>query len=232
MNQGMPISFYATPPHACNYLPERMATTVFADPNALMDMHIYSALIAHGYRRSGEHIYTPHCEACHSCKPMRLAVAEFHASRSQRRNWQQNSSLTAELKTASFVQEHYELYTRYLASRHQGGGMDNPTPESYMEFLTTDWCDTEFVEFRLHGELLGVAVVDVVKQGLSAVYTFFDPGQASRGLGTYAVLWQIEEARRRQLPYLYLGYWIEESEKMAYKARFRPHQIYSGGVWL
>lgn len=232
MSQSIPISFYATPPHACSYLAERMATTVFADPRAEMDMQIYSTLIQYGYRRSGSHVYAPHCESCYSCRSMRLAVNDFKADRSQRRNRKQNQSLSTHIQAAEFNQEHYDLYERYIASRHQGGGMDNPQPDSYMDFLSADWCQTEFVEFREEGKLLAIAVVDQMDNGLSAVYTFFDPEHSSRGLGTYAVLWQIDEVRRRQLPYLYLGYWIEESPKMAYKARFQPHQIFSGGQWL
>lgn len=232
MSQSIPISFYATPPHECSYLAERMATTVFADPRVEMDMQIYSTLIQYGYRRSGSHVYAPHCESCYSCRSMRLAVNDFKADRSQRRNRKQNQSLSTHIQAAEFNQEHYDLYERYIASRHQGGGMDNPQPDSYMDFLSADWCQTEFVEFREDGKLLAVAVVDQMDDGLSAVYTFFDPEHSSRGLGTYAVLWQIDEVRRRQLPYLYLGYWIEESPKMAYKARFQPHQIFSGGQWL
>lgn len=231
MSQSIPISFYATPPHECSYLSERMATTVFADPRAQMDMHIYSALIQYGYRRSGSHVYAPHCEGCSSCRSMRLVIEDFQSNRSQRRNLQQNRSLSTHIHSADFSQEHYDLYEKYIASRHQGGGMDNPQPDSYMDFLSADWCQTQFVEFREAGQLLAVAVVDQMDNGLSAVYTFFDPEYSSRGLGTYAVLWQIDEARRRQLPYLYLGYWIEESPKMAYKAHFQPHQIFSGGQW-
>jgi len=231
MSQSIPISFYATPPHECSYLPERMATTVFADPRAQMEMPIYSALIQYGYRRSGSHVYAPHCEGCYSCRSIRLPVEVFHPNRSQRRNYQHNQTLTTHIQPASFQQEHYDLYEKYIASRHQGGGMDNPQPDSYMEFLSADWCDTQFVEFRDGEKLLAVAVVDQTDTGLSAVYTFFDPECANRGLGTYAVLWQIDEARRRQRPYLYLGYWIEESPKMAYKAQFRPHQIFSAGQW-
>ena len=232
MSQSIPISFYATPPHECSYLSDRMATTVFADPRAQMDMHIYSALIQYGYRRSGSHVYAPHCEGCNSCRSMRLEINDFHANRSQRRNWKQNQSLTTHIQTDKFQQEHYDLYEKYISHRHAGGGMDDPQPGSYMEFLSADWCQTQFVEFREEAKLLAVAVVDQMDNGLSAVYTFFDPEYASRGLGTYAVLWQIEEARRRELPYLYLGYWIEESPKMAYKAHFQPHQIFSAGHWL
>lgn len=231
MSQSIPISFYATPPHDCSYLPDRMATTVFADPRAQMDMHIYSTLIQYGYRRSGTHVYAPHCESCYSCRSIRLPVDEFCANRSQRRNYQQNCSLTTSIQPASFQQEHYDLYEKYINGRHQGGGMDNPQPDSYMDFLSAEWCDTEFVEFRDGESLLAVAVVDQTDTGLSAVYTYFDPEHSSRGLGTYAVLWQIEETRRRHLPYLYLGYWIEESPKMAYKAYFQAHQIFSGGQW-
>jgi arginyl-tRNA--protein-N-Asp/Glu arginylyltransferase len=232
MTEPVSISFFATPPHPCNYIEGREAVTVFADPRASMSKALYSSLIQFGYRRSGSHVYTQHCPSCDSCRSLRVRVAEFTPNRAQRRNWQCNQDLEIAVVPAHFSQEHYDLYRRYITQRHAGGGMDDMDADQYREFLIAPWCDTHFVEFRQQGRLLSVAVVDWVESGLSAVYTFFDPEQAKRGLGTYAVLWQIEKARQQGLPYVYLGYWIEESEKMAYKAGFHPHEIFIHRQWL
>lgn len=125
-----------------------------------------------------------------------------------------------------FKLEHFDLYCRYLEARHRGGGMDNPTPESYMQFLTSRWADTLFYEFRLHRQLVAVAVVDIFETGLSAVYTFFDPNAYKRSLGAYAILWEIEETKRLQRHWLYLGYWIKSCRKMNYKIEYYPLEYY------
>lgn len=225
------LSFFATPQHECNYLPERQAVTLFADPHAQLDNHTYSILAEYGFRRSGRHIYRPSCPACNACIPVRIPVDEFSPNRSQRRNRTLNRDLVVRQMPAGFVEEHHRLYLKYMNNRHPGGGMEDPAPEKYMEFLTCDWAETRFVEFRLGEALLAVAVVDEMDQGLSAVYTFFDPHYQQRALGTYAVLWEIEECRRLGLPWLYLGYWIEECPKMQYKSRFRPLDRFDEGHW-
>ena len=232
MTEPVALSFFATPPHPCNYLQGREAVTVFADPRASMSEALYSQLIQFGYRRSGRHVYTQHCPACSSCRSLRVPAQAFSPNRSQRRNWRRNQDLEVNVTEAHFSEEHFRLYRRYIEQRHAGGGMDDMDAEQYREFLLAAWCPTLFVEFRLQGELLGVAVVDRVQDGLSAVYTFFAPEHAKRGLGTYAVLWQIEKARREGLSHVYLGYRIEESEKMAYKASFHPHEIFIHGQWV
>lgn len=232
MTEPVSLSFFATPPHPCNYIQGREAVTVFADPRADMSAELYSSLIQFGYRRSGSHVYTQHCPNCSSCRSLRVPVQAFTPNRSQKRNWRRNQDLEVQVTEARFSEEHFQLYRRYIEQRHAGGGMDDMNAEQYQEFLIAAWCPTLFVEFRLEGTLLGVAVVDRVQDGLSAVYTFFDPEHGKRGLGTYAVLWQIEQARLEGLPNVYLGYWIEESEKMAYKAGFHPHEIFMHGHWV
>jgi arginyl-tRNA--protein-N-Asp/Glu arginylyltransferase len=130
-----------------------------------------------------------------------------------------------------FIEEHYLLYQRYQASRHAGGGMDQDNREQYAHFLLQSHVDSRLIEFREDGILRMVSVIDCLTDGLSSVYTFYEPGVAGPGLGTFGVLWQIEVCRELKLPYLYLGYWIRESRKMAYKARFRPLQGRIGGQW-
>lgn len=224
--------FYASAPHPCGYLEEQDAVTLFADPKAPMSTELYSALSDLGFRRSGEYVYTPRCPACSACLPVRIPVADFRPDRSQRRNRKQNSDLEATILPAEFRESHFALYQRYIHSRHPDGSMATPEPEQYKRFFASSWCDTRYVEFSLGGRPLAITVMDVLKHGLSAVYTFFDPAAGKRGLGVYAVLWLIEEARRRGLSYVYLGYLIHESPKMAYKAKYRPLEVFHHGYWL
>ena len=225
------LPFLATPPHPCNYLPGRQAVTLFTDPRAGMSTALYGQLAELGFRRSGSDVYRPMCQDCQACIPVRIPVARMVHRRRERRIWQRNAGFQVRLQDSGFRNEHYELYCRYIAARHSGGGMDNPTPEGYLQFLRSPWCETLFVEFREEGRLLAVAVTDVLPNGLSAVYTFYDPGVPARSLGTFTILWQVHEAGRRGLPWLFLGYWIDACEKMRYKGRFRPLQALRNGQW-
>ncbi len=222
---------YSTGEHACSYLPERIARTVFVDPRYPIDNRQYGMLVRQGMRRSGTYIYQPGCPTCQACKSLRIPVADFTPSRSQRRCWYKNDDLRVIGRRPEFHDEHFRLYLDYLTRRHPGSGMDDPDPDRYMEFLVAPWSDTVFYEIRCGERLLGVAVTDRIPDGLSAIYTFFDPRERKRGLGIWAVLWQIEHARAAGLPYVYLGYWIAESAKMRYKTDFRPHEIYQDGKW-
>jgi len=218
--------------HPCSYLPGRVARSTYMDTSLHLDVPTYSRLVEQGFRRSGDLVYRPHCLACAACVPVRIPVARFAPDRSQLRGLRNNADLAVASKPAEFDEEHYRLFRRYLAARHEDGGMADSSPEDYMGFLGSRWADTRFVEFRLGEKLLAVAVVDRLDDGLSAVYTFFDPGQAARGLGTQAVLWQVGEARRLGLDWVYLGFWIGDCRKMLYKDRFRPLQALVGGQWL
>lgn len=208
-----------------------MAVSVYADPQVPPDTVLYSFLVNRGFRRSGGLLYRPHCPGCNACIPIRIPVSKFRPNRCQRRTLSRNRDLTVYRVPPLFKDEHFELYRRYLALRHPGGGMDDPRPEDYMNFLTCSGLDTGFYEFRAEGVLLAVSVVDHLLAGLSAVYTFYDPSAHARSLGTFSILWQIAEAQRRQLPWLYLGYWIVECSKMSYKSRFRPFEMYRNGRW-
>jgi arginine-tRNA-protein transferase len=227
--QQLPL--YQTPPHACGYLPELIASNVFVDPAVPLDAHSYGSLLSQGFRRSGSHVYRPWCDNCQACVPVRLPVAEFRASRSQRRAQQANSDLEIRSLPARFHPEHYALYQAYTRQRHEDGDMASASETDYRDFLIAPWADSRFLEFRLDGRLLAVAVTDVVDDALSAVYTFFDPQLPQRSLGVVAILTQIELARREGLPWLYLGYWIGNCRKMAYKARYRPLELLHGGRW-
>lgn len=225
------LVFFATPAHDCSYLDDREATTMFVDPRAHVDKKLYSQLTSLGFRRSGSHYYRPHCEACDACIPVRLNVKDFRPDRSQRRVMKKNSDLQCTLVPASFSESYYKLYASYVELRHKDGDMYPPSREQFTSFLVEGATDSCFLEMRINGELVALAAVDVLDEGLSAIYTVFDPAFEDRSLGTFAVLWQIEEARRRDLPHLYLGYWIKQCRKMSYKTRFKPIEALQAGQW-
>ncbi|MCA1926320.1 MAG: arginyltransferase [Thiobacillus sp.] len=225
------IQFYLTAHYDCSYLPGERARSQVATPAHLIDRHAYSALIRAGFRRSGQFIYRPHCEHCRACVPVRVDAARFAPNRTQRRCLKRNRGLDARFLPLDFRNEHYDLYRRYLGSRHAGGGMDRDGPDQYIQFLLSSNVDSAMVEFRDGDTLVMIAVIDQIDDGLSAVYTFFDPHRGQDSLGVYGVLWQIELARRLELPYLYLGYWIAASRKMAYKIQYAPLEGLVDGRW-
>jgi arginyl-tRNA--protein-N-Asp/Glu arginylyltransferase len=226
-----PLSIYATGDHPCAYLEGRQARTLFVDPRQSLNGAIYSSLVDQGFRRSGDYVYRPGCLGCSACKSLRIPVAGFRLSRRHKRCLAANRDARVQVLPPTFRSEHFELYRRYIAHRHTGSQMADPTPQQYLEFLSTSWGDSLFYEFRENGRLLAVSAVDELNAGLSAVYTFYEPTLVRRSLGTLAIVWLIREAQRLGLDYLYLGYWIAESAKMRYKADFRPHEIFDGRDW-
>jgi arginine-tRNA-protein transferase len=225
------LVFFATPAHECSYLEDREATTMFVDPRASVNKKLYSQLTTLGFRRSGSHYYRPHCEHCDACVPVRLDVANFRQNRSQRRVMKRNSDLTFKLVPARFSERYYLLYARYIEQRHFDGDMYPPSREQFASFLVEGATESVFLEILKDDQLIGLAVIDVLDDGLSAIYTVFEPGEDHRSLGTLAVLWQIEETRRRHQSHVYLGYWIRDCRKMSYKTRFRPIQGLIDGHW-
>ena len=189
------LQLYITTESICSYYADRMSSNLVPDPELALNMPIYNQLIQHGFRRSGAHCYRPHCKNCQACIACRLAVNNFVSSRSQRRCLKNNQDLKVASVRAVFNDEYFELYRRYLNSRHTDGSMANPCEEDFKQFLYCDWSDTRFLEFRLNKKLVAVAVSDMVSDGLSAVYSFFEPKMKSRSLGTYCILKQIDYAK-------------------------------------
>ncbi len=230
-DQPQTIHCYATASYPCSYLPGREARSEVVTPVELIDFRVYGQLLQLGFRRSGEFVYRPACDGCSACVPVRLRVAEFRPDRSQRRAARRHGNLESQILPLDFVDEHFALYRRYQIARHAGGGMDLDDQGQYENFILKSRVASFLAEFREAGVLRMVSLIDQIEDGLSSVYTFFDPDVAGASYGVYNVLWQAALARQLGLPYLYLGYWIAECRKMAYKTRYRPLDGLRAGEW-
>jgi arginine-tRNA-protein transferase len=232
------LQFYVTTGYNCGYLPNKLAQSLIASPQHLIDAHIYSGLIQQGFRRSGKFAYRPHCETCRECVPVRVVLADFTLNRSQKRAIKQHQNLTTTILPIDFHDEHYKLYAAYQMARHANAESEKAEKpgqdevEQYKNFLCQTNVESVMVEFRENGQLKMVSVIDIVLDGISAVYTFYDSSDSHASFGTYNVLWQIEWAKNLHFPYLYLGYWIRESKKMAYKQNYKPLEKLVDGEWV
>lgn len=226
------IKLYQGSVNDCSYLDNKQAINIYADPHHPQPRTVYNQLIKRGFRRSGEYVYRPGCNDCNACVPVRIRASNIALRRTDKRNLKANKALKVDFTPARYTEEYFDLYKRYLAARHPGGGMDEPEPEDFERFLLNPWGETLFVEIRNESKLVGVAVTDAITDGLSAVYTFFDPDYHSRGIGKFCILQQIELCNVMTLPYLYLGYWVDGCQKMQYKTDFKPQEHFDGEQWV
>lgn len=226
------LKFYATQPHPCSYLSEEQATTLFLDPSQPMDASTYAELSELGFRRSGDHLYRPHCQLCKACVPARIPVIRFRPSRKQNRVLKRNLDIKVTRCDPGFTEERYQLYARYISERHADGDMFPPSRGQFSTFLVSNLPYAFFYEMRVEDRLIGIAVTDVLPNGMSAVYTFYDPSEEKRSLGVFGILWQIAESRRLGLDAVYLGYWIKGCRKMSYKTEYRPIELFVNQRWV
>ena len=233
MTQQSIPDLYISSVHVCPYLEGNTAANLLVDPRHDVTPLLYDSLIRNGFRRNGLLYYRPQCPNCVKCRSVRIVANDFRPSRSQKRTQKKNNDINFELRAPSYNDEHFALYRRYQTARHRGDSMDDSDPEKYQQFLISSKVDTFLIEMRLEKKLVGVSVVDHVANGLSAVYTFFDPDEDRRSLGTLAILHQIELTRQIEYDWLYLGYWIHDCTKMRYKQNFMPLQAFdvNDGSW-
>ena len=220
-----------TPEHECSYLQDRQAATLFVDPQNKIDTGTYSLFSELGFRRSGEHVYRPHCPLCNECKALRIQVNNFEPSRSQQRVLKKNAATSLKWVDSEYKQEHFDLYKRYMSYRHEGSSMDSDDPEHYIRMMKAEWCHTKLAEIRVDNKLVGVAITDWLVDGFSAVYTYFDPDYSRYSPGTFSILQQVAEAKKTGRQFLYLGYWIKDCQKMSYKNKFAATQVFNGHSW-
>jgi leucyl-tRNA---protein transferase len=229
--------FFLTPGGPCPYLPGRVERKVFARLSGTFAQPLSEALTHSGFRRSQSIAYRPACEGCSACVSVRILVNEFEPSKGFRRVMNRNEDLVRTEVVAEATREQFALLRTYLDSRHAGGGMSDMGLFDYVAMVEETPVDTEIVEYRRPGEngrpgaLVACALTDVLRDGVSMVYSFFHPGEDARSLGTYMILDHIRDAKSRGLPHVYLGYWVEGSDKMAYKTRFTPMEALGREGW-
>jgi arginine-tRNA-protein transferase len=228
----LPRFFYRMPPRPCPYLVGRTEQNIFTELNGPTTAQLYDALTQAGFRRSHNVAYRPSCPGCQACVPVRVVTAQFGPSRSQLRILKDNADLAERVVDARATAEQYGLFSRYLSARHADGEMAGMTYADYVAMVEDSPLSTGIAEYRDgEGNLVAACLIDQLTDGLSAVYSYFEPSRPERSLGSYMILRLIENSRRHRLPYLYLGYWIAGSRKMAYKAKFRPLEGLSSRGW-
>lgn len=226
------LQYYITPPHNCSYLDDKSARMVFLDPAHRIDVVTLSELSRMGFRRSGDFVYRPECHLCRQCLSSRVPVHEFQMNSMQKKAWKRNQDLKVTLRSTQEANaQHYALYERYINERHADGDMYPPSQDQFEKFLVHSCTDSFFLELWHEDRLIAVSTCDPLNDGLSAVYTFFDPDENRRSLGVFAILKQIEHAKKLGLPYVYLGYWVPHSNKMNYKSQYVPLELLIDGQW-
>ncbi len=214
---------------ACSYLADKDEQLLVLQEN-ILSVELYEQLISIGFRRSGDTLYKPHCPSCNACKPIRLPVNRFTLSKRQKRTLKNNKALSWTIVDKP-TNEHYQLYQEYINKRHFDGPMFPPSKEQYEHFLHCHWLTPLLIEVRDRGQLIGVAVTDMLPNSLSAIYSFFDPEQEKRSMGSLMILLQCRIAKLLGKEFVYLGYQIDESRKMNYKIAYRPYQLLTSQGW-
>jgi len=227
-----PIKLYETVVDDCPYLEDRQSASILVDPEHKIDQALFGLLSRSGFRRSGDMLYSPKCPNCQACVSVRIPVTEFKASRGQKRVWRKNLDLKVTIEEVSFKQEHFELYLKYQKARHPNSSMCDDDPHKYISFINSKFSRSKFLCLYSNEELIAISVVDQFDGGVSAVYTFFEPEQSARSIGTFVILYLVKLSRTRKIPYVYLGYWIEQSSKMSYKSNFQPLEGYIDRNWI
>ena len=225
--------FYMSRSAPCPYLPGRTEQMVFTDlSKATSPAWLHDTLSRNGFRRSQVIAYKPICTGCQACVPVRIAVTDFEPSRSLKRIQRRNGAMDVRMMAATASEEHYALFRKYITTRHAEGGMAQMSIDDYAAMVQDSPIPSRLIEFRLaDGRLYGVCLTDVLDDGLSLVYSFFDPALYRASPGIYMILWHVQEARRQCLPFVYMGYWIENSRKMAYKIRFDAVETFGDDGW-
>tara|TARA_B100001996_G_scaffold289453_1_gene229654 strand:- start:157 stop:876 length:720 start_codon:yes stop_codon:yes gene_type:complete len=226
------IRLFRAPGHPCSYKEDHRAATIFVDPNVSLDKSINTKLSFLGFRRSGSHLYKPDCSNCNACISCRIPTNAFKFKDSHRRILNKNKDLNIVTKDDLTNDSFYLLYERYINERHADGDMYPATPEQFEAFIKTKTTDTHFTLFYLRGRLIAVSVTDILENGISAVYTYFDPNEGKRSLGIHSILYQVQLAMTLNLQYVYLGYWIKNCQKMKYKLNFRPIEMLINDEWV
>lgn len=227
-----PIKLFETVIDDCPYLEGQRSASILVDPDHQVDSHLFALLSRSGFRRSGEMLYAPKCPSCRACISVRIPAAEYKPSRNQKRVWKKNLDLNVKIEKVNFEQAHFDMYLRYQQARHPDSSMCDDDPQKYIGFINSQFSKSRFLSIFAGEQLIGISVIDQFEGGVSAVYTFFEPEQAHRSLGTYAIMYLIKLARERAIPHVYLGYWIERSSKMTYKSKFRPLEGYVDRRWV
>jgi len=225
------IQFYVTTKYSCGYIKHQNAQSLVATPYKKVNNNAYSSLIQQGFRRSGQYVYKPHCTNCQACIPIRLSAKNFSISRSQKRVIKTHSNIKAKVLPLKFNEEHYELYIQYQNNRHRSQNETEDDITDYNDFLIRSNVKSKLVEFRINNKLVMITIVDFLEDGLSAVYTFYDCKYKKNSFGTYSILWLLDYCLNHGIPYLYLGYWISQSNKMKYKINFKPYELMIGDLW-
>ena len=225
------IQFYITKEYSCGYINSQKAQSIVATPYKNINSKNFKNLISQGFRRSGQYVYKPSCKNCSACIPIRLLASNFKASRSQKRVKKYLDKLSIKLLPLTFDEEHYNLYVDYQNKRHRNDNKSEDDIADYNDFLITSNVNSKLVEFRLNNQLKMVTIIDIIDDGISAVYSFYDCSDQKLSLGTTSIIWLLEFCKKENLSFLYLGYWIHESQKMKYKINFKPYELMINGVW-